>query len=321
MLLLTESLDPWHNLALEELLFDVHDGGVLLFLWQNQNTVVIGRNQNAWKECRSGLLEDEGGKLARRTSGGGAVFHDLGNLNFSFITDKKSYDQTRQLQLIIDAAASLGIPAAFTGRNDIVCGEGAKFSGNAFRHSQKSDLHHGTLLVDVDMDKLSRYLAPSKEKLRSKGVDSVRSRVCNLREFRPTLDIPTLRDALIQAFAKRYGSYRTLREDSLDARALNALSEKHTSWAWRFGASPRFDVAFSRRFSWGEIEFRFQLKNGKIESAEVFSDAMDEAFVRALAPALEGALYTAPAVRAALTALGGDTAQELSLWLSQCIDA
>lgn len=312
MLLLTDNLDPWHNLALEEMLFDVHKGGVLLYLWQNQNTVVIGRNQNAWKECRISLLESEGGRLARRTSGGGAVFHDTGNLNFTFITDKRSYDQTRQLQMIIDAVGSLGIPASFTGRNDIVCESGAKFSGNAFRHSQSADLHHGTILIDADMQKLSRYLAPSKEKLQSKGVDSVRSRVCNLREYREELDITTMKDALIKAFEKDYGSFRTIDEGELDAAALDALYKKHSGWEWRYGASPRFDLAFSQHFPWGGIELSFKLKNGMIEDAAVYSDAMDEAFILSLPPALKGCRLSPESVAAALSGLASPMAKDVA---------
>ena len=181
------STDPWHNLALEELLFTSGGEGTVLYLWQNRNTVVIGRNQNAWKECRADLLEREGGRLARRTSGGGAVFHDMGNLNFTFITPRGGYDLERQLGVILGAVRSQGIDAGFTGRNDLVTAGGGKFSGNAFCFSRDRGLHHGTILVDVDMDKLSRYLVPSADKLRSKGVDSVRSRVANLRELNPDM--------------------------------------------------------------------------------------------------------------------------------------
>ncbi len=313
--ILTVSTDPWHNLALEELLFDIHKSGVILYLWQNQNTVVIGRNQNAWKECRIELLESEGGRLARRTSGGGAVFHDLGNLNFTFITTKPLYDQQRQLQLIIDAVKSLGIEASFTGRNDIVAQSGAKFSGNAFRHSQSTDLHHGTILIDADMQKLSRYLAPSKEKLNSKGVKSVRSRVCNLREYKSGLDAALMQSALISAFKKNYGDFDFLKEDELDANALAALRARHESWEWRCGASPGFDAEFSHRFAWGDIDIQLCLKNGVIENAAVFSDAMDESFIRSLSPLFTGLRFSAKELSEALLSLGGEMAEDLSHYI------
>ena len=130
----TANTDPWHNLALEECLFATPSLGPVLYLWRNQNTVVIGKHQNAWKECRTQLLEEEGGKLARRSTGGGAVFHDLGNLNFTFIMPTELYNVKRQCGVILKALRSLNIDAEFTGRNDLTI-KGAKFSGNAFRLS------------------------------------------------------------------------------------------------------------------------------------------------------------------------------------------
>ena len=168
-----KSQDPYYNLAVEQVLLEsVREGECILYLWRNSNTVVIGKNQNAWKECRSSLLYEEGGKLARRLSGGGAVFHDLGNLNFTFLVRQQDYDQDRQLSVIEDAVRSLGVDALRSGRNDILA-EGKKFSGNAFYKNGVQAYHHGTLLVDVDMEKLSRYPSPSKAKLAATGVDSV----------------------------------------------------------------------------------------------------------------------------------------------------
>ena len=196
---------PYENLALEEALLNrVGKGELILYLWQNERTVVIGKNQNPWKECRTALLREEGGHLARRLSGGGAVFHDLGNLNFTFLMSTEDYDLSRQLTVLEKACQSLGIPAQRSGRNDLLA-DGRKFSGNAFYKHNGKAYHHGTLMVDVDMEKVQRYLSPSKAKLAAKGVDSVRSRVVNLREFVPDLTIARLSDALIAALAEVYG--------------------------------------------------------------------------------------------------------------------
>ncbi|MCD7749357.1 MAG: lipoate--protein ligase, partial [Oscillospiraceae bacterium] len=192
--------DPHYNLAVEQQLLEtVQPGECILYLWQNQNTVVIGRNQNAWKECRVSRLESEGGTLARRLSGGGAVFHDLGNLNFTFLLPTADYDLRRQTAVILTACQSLGVPAVLSGRNDLTA-EGKKFSGSAFYHNRGRSYHHGTLLVQVDMEKLGRYLNPSSAKLEAKGVDSVRARVVNLADIQPDITIPALKEALTLAF-------------------------------------------------------------------------------------------------------------------------
>ena len=183
--------------------------------------MVIGRNQNPWKECRTALLTEEGGHLARRLSGGGAVFHDLGNLNFTFLMPAADYDLPRQLAVIERACQSLGIPAARSGRNDLLA-EGRKFSGNAFYQHAGKAYHHGTLMLDVDLEMVQRYLSPSKAKLAAKGVDSVRSRVVNLREFVPDLTIPQLADALIAALAEVYAGSTGNRQQASGGGMQNA---------------------------------------------------------------------------------------------------
>ena len=316
-IIMGDSVAAWHNLAVEELLFDsLAPDGRVFYLWQNRNTVVIGRHQNAWKECRVKLLEDEGGYLARRSSGGGAVFHDLGNLNFTFIAPREHYDVRRQLEVVRRAVAQFGIEAAFTGRNDlVVAATGAKFSGNAFRFSPRVGMHHGTILVSADMEKLSRYLAPSKDKLKAKGIESVRSRVCNLSEFSADIAIPPLIEALKRAFVAEFGPAEALSVASLDARKLSALEQKYDSWEFRLGRALPFDATLERRFDWGGVTLELSLREGIVTGAKVFSDAMDAAMIDRVAPALLGARYENAALASALRALGHPHAGEMADWL------
>lgn len=304
----TSSLDPWHNLALEEyLLNSIKKDECILYLWQNQNTVVIGKNQNAWQECRTELLEREGGKLARRSSGGGAVFHDTGNLNFSFLVDREFYDVHKQLEVILRAVEKLGIKAMFSGRNDLVV-EGKKFSGNAFSYRKTSALHHGTILVSADMEKMTRYLQVSKEKIQSKGIQSVRSRVVNLIEYAPDLDIEKTKGAIVEAFIDLYGEPDGVfdEEEYVDPVKLEPLIEKYASWEWRYGESPKFDIELKTRFSWGGLDLYLRLVHGRIEKAWVYSDAMDEGFIEMLPKILEGCLFTTRSIFNALNSMDVD---------------
>lgn len=292
-IVLTDNLDPWRNLAMEEYLLDhTKPNECILYLWQNQNTVVIGKNQNAWKECRTELLDQEGGKLARRSSGGGAVFHDTGNLNFSFLVDRQFYDIHRQLEIILKAVGKLGINAIFSGRNDLTV-DNRKFSGNAFCYRKKSALHHGTILISADMEKMTRYLQVPEDKIKSKGIESVRSRVVNLSEYNAQLDIPTITDALIDSFQELYGETRDIKtgEEGMDQILLNELHNKYSSWDWRFGESPKFDIEMDTRFPWGGIQIGLRLEQGRIAKAFVYSDAMDESFIEMIPGILEGCLF------------------------------
>ena len=311
-----DSTAAWHNLAVEELLFDTLGCQARVFyLWQNRNTVVIGRHQNAWRECRVKLLEDEGGYLARRSSGGGAVYHDLGNLNFSFVLPRQEYDQGRQLEVIRRAVAEFGIEAGFTGRNDLVLPGGEKFSGNAFRFSREAGLHHGTIMVDVALDRLGRYLAPDEGKLRAKGIDSVRSRVRNLVEIAPGITIGGLSRALERAFVETYGPAETLEVTGLAGDRLTELERRYDSWDFRLGKALPFDATLEHRFPWGGVTLQLNLKGGSVVGAKVFSDAMDEAMIARVAPALTGARYENRALAAALRALAHPNANEMAEWL------
>lgn len=222
-----------------------------LYLWQNQRTVVIGRNQNVRGECRAELLEREGGYLARRLSGGGAVFHDMGNINFSFFASDPDYSVARQQKVILGAVRSFGLDAELSGRNDITVG-GQKFSGNAFISSGTKHCHHGTLLISADTSDMGRYLSVPKDKLESKGVRSVRSRVVNLAELNDAITVESISEALLQAFEEEYKSVpREVKVSELDSALLDSLTEKFASPSWRFETEPDFMMRKSGRFSWG----------------------------------------------------------------------
>jgi len=275
----SKSYDPWHNLAFEEYLLEkVKENEIILYLWQNNNTIVVGRNQNPWKECRCKDFEEDGGKIARRLSGGGTVFHDIGNLNFTFVMDKKIYDLEKQLRVILEAVNNLGIEAKFSGRNDILAGE-RKFSGNAFYEKEKSSYHHGTILVDANMDKLSKYLKVSKEKIASKGIESVRSRVVNLKTLKEDITIEKLKESLISSFFEIYKGESNI-EYVEDKKIIEDLYKKYSSWGWKYGETPKFDINFINRFTWGEIDLNLNLKDGMIDSIVIYSDAMNSILIK-----------------------------------------
>ena len=300
-MLKTENTDPRHNLALERYLtMHTKEGECILYLWQNRKTVVIGRNQNAWKECRADALTRDGGFLVRRLSGGGAVFHDLGNLNFTFCVRKENYDLARQLEVILRAVRKFGIQAEKTGRNDITV-DGRKFSGNAFFESGDFCYHHGTIMVRVDTDRMTQYLNVPEDKLRSKGVASVRARVVNLSELCPEITVPLLSEKLRESFGEVYGlPVRTMSEEQLDGREIGEWAERFSSWDWIFGRRIPFTNEVSRRFSWGNADLALKVNGGRIEACRIWSDAMDEEKIRATQEALTGCRYDRTAMAEAL---------------------
>jgi len=291
--ILSDQTIPFKNIALEEyLLWNVEENECILYLWQNRRTVVIGVNQNPWKECHVKELEQDDGFLARRLSGGGAVFHDLGNLNFTFLVREEDYDLERQLDVIIRAMAKFGIHAERSGRNDILT-DRKKFSGNAFYSSRGHCYHHGTLLVDVDMANLSKYLNVSHAKLQSKGVDSVRSRVINLKELAPEMTITSLQNALIKAFGEVYGGEPVqFPGERLNQAEVDKAAEKFASWEWRLGRKLPFTAEYSNRFEWGDLTLQFCVEGGKIKDAIAYSDGMETGFIKAIGSTLKGIAFS-----------------------------
>lgn len=301
--------DPYENLAAEKRLMDsVQPGQCILYLWQNQNTVVIGRNQNPWAECRTTVLEEEGGHLARRLSGGGAVFHDLGNLNFTFLMCREDYDLDKQLEVIRQAVLLAGIQAEKSGRNDLLA-DGRKFSGNAFYQSKEHAYHHGTILIDVDSQKLSRYLSPPKAKLAAKGVTSVRSRVVNLKELAPDLTIAAMKRYMKAAFCMVYGLVPDeIRLTEEDRREIAETADLYGSWEYKYGTPLPFTMQCEEKFPWGFVQLQLMAKNGIVEGAKVYSDSMDWEFSAQAEAALTGCRFTLDNLQKALRGAVADKA-------------
>ena len=283
---------PYSNLAVEEhLLFNCRKDECILYLWQNRHTIVIGRNQNAWRECLVSKLEEDEGHLVRRLSGGGAVYHDLGNLNFTFLVTKENYDLDKQLQVIVQAIDKFGVKAEKSGRNDILI-DGKKFSGNAYYETGSQCYHHGTIMINVNISELSKYLTVSRQKLQSKGVESVKSRVANLREFNLEITVEKLKKKLFEAFEEVYGlKADIIKTEDLDRKDIEERTKKFESWKFIFGKKIDFEYEISNRFDWGEILLQFKVDAGIIEETGVFSDSLKTDFILGLAPILKGIRY------------------------------
>jgi len=270
--------DPSRNLALEQFVFDSLDRGHSYFmLWQNHNAIIVGKHQNTLEEINAAFVKEKGIRVVRRLSGGGAVYHDLGNLNFTFITaaDKQEgIDFAAFCEPIRNALLSFGIPVEISGRNDMTV-EGKKFSGNAQYIKEGRVMHHGTILYDSDMGILSQALKPGTDKIESKGVKSTRSRVTNIRPYMKTdMSIngfwAALKDFMVSAFDMVELSLGPVQD-----AAVEELREKvYSQWGWNYGNSPPHTLRKARRIEGcGKIEILLDLgKEGIINNAAFYGD-------------------------------------------------
>lgn len=268
-----ESTNPAYNLAFEETLLD--KGEEVLYLWQNDNTVVIGKNQNPYKECRLSLMKENDVTIVRRKSGGGAVYHDLGNLNFTLIRDK-DVKVEENYKMITDALKTLGIDGKFDGRNDISV-DGKKFSGNSYYQRGDSLCHHGTLMIDVDVSKVNEYLKPSKLKLETKSIDSIRKRVINLKEINPEITVEKVEKALMNEYKKFYDDVEVITltlEDLENSELIKELAKDYSSWESTYSQSPQYDVTLEEKFSWGLININFSIRQGFIKEVSIDTDSI-----------------------------------------------
>ena len=274
MLAESPSTDPYRNIAAENLLGrSVSGNGLILYLWQNSDTVVIGRNQNPWAECDCDALEKDGCRIARRLSGGGAVWHDLGNLNYTFIYSDGGYTRSELAKYVSDACRAAGTEAETSGRNDISVG-GRKISGTAFYSSRGISYFHGTLLISADTGRMLRYLTPDRKKLDAKGVRSVASRVANMTEYCPGLTVTDMKELLISRVSCLSGSGA---EPVLmpEGPELEELAGRLGSWEHNFGSTFRFTSSCSGRFIWGGIQILLVSDRGRIDDVRIYTDSMD----------------------------------------------
>lgn len=295
------SHDPAFNLALEEQLFrSPPDGGVFM-LWRNDPSVIVGRFQNTAGEVNRPFVRERGIRVVRRMTGGGAVYHDLGNVNYSFILpcEGDAFDFARFARPVVEAIARLGVRAEISGRNDL-CAEGRKVSGSAQHSDGRNLLHHGAILFDTDLSVLEGALRVDEGKFASKGFASVRSRVADLLPLLPspvTVEefMEALRGCAPEALPMEIEPWRVSEVERL-------RDEKYDRWEWNWGESPRFTERKERRFPWGRVEALLEVSSGVIVSARFFGDYFGPDNRDMFERALEGRTYREDSLREALAA-------------------
>ena len=271
------STDPAFNLALEQYVFDHMDRSEEYFmLWQNENTIVVGKNQNTFAEVNQKAADEKGVRVVRRLSGGGAVYHDLGNLNFTFILDAKNaadLDIRLFCQPIAELLQSLGVPAEVNGRNDITI-EGKKFSGNSQYLKQGRIMHHGTLMLNSDLSVVSAVLQVKEDKFQSKAAKSVRSRVTNIAPYlKEELTIEQFKKLLLKHILKNENAQPYVFSPEELAAIEKIKTERYDKWDWNYGYSPAYSVEKCRRFEGcGSIEVHMNAENGTILEMQFFGD-------------------------------------------------
>ena len=298
----TGSTDPAYNLASEEYVLTHRTQGDYLLLWQNDNTIVVGQNQNTAQEIDPAFVKEHHITVVRRGTGGGAVYHDLGNLNYSFITDTGAAERLtmdRFTRPIVEALQNLGLNAEASGRNDILV-EGRKVSGTAQRLVHGRILHHGTLLFDSRPEMIAGALRVDQAKFTSKSAKSVKSRIGNIREFLPVdMTLPEFWEYLKRQLAGTGLVQSALTADEL-AQVSRLADEKYRTWEWTYGRSPKFDMVKRNYFTGGRLEVGVSVDHGSITEIRFYGDFLSLTDTTPLCRALEGVAYREDAVAAVL---------------------
>lgn len=314
--------DPRINLAIEEYLLktmDVEKDPFLLF-YINEPSIIIGKNQNTAEEINTDYVDSNGIHVVRRLSGGGAVYHDLGNLNYSFITvdDGNSFRNFRKFtEPVVKALQSLGVNAELSGRNDLMA-EGRKVSGNAQFSTRGRMFSHGTLMFDTEVDAVVSALKVSKEKIESKGIKSIRSRVANISEFlKEPMTVTKFRNAILHSIFEGEENVRYYELTDEDWKKIHELSkERYGNWDWNYGKSPKFNIKHSHRFPVGGIDVRLQVEKGIVQDAHIYGDFFGVGDVSEIEQAITGTKYERASLDEAIAGidipklLGGITTEE-----------
>lgn len=288
--------DPRINLAIEEYILkhlDIEETYLLFYI--NEPSIIIGKNQNTIEEINTKYVEEQGLHVVRRLSGGGAVYHDLGNLNFSFITkdDGESFHNFKKFtEPVIQALEKLGVDAELSGRNDIIA-QGRKISGNAQFSTKGRMFSHGTLLLDSEIENVVSALKVKKDKIESKGIKSIRSRVANISEFlEKKLTTEEFKQLILNYIFDGEENIQRYELTEEDWKKINEISkERYQNWDWNYGKSPKFNLQHSNRFPIGQIDVRLEVKKGQVEQCKIFGDFFGVGNVEEIEEKLTGIRY------------------------------
>ncbi len=301
------------NLAGEAYLIK-EDFDHILYLWVNDPCIVIGRFQNPYSECNLQRMDEERVQLVRRKSGGGAVYHDRGNLCFTLIGKKDTSSKEENFALVLAGLKKLGIEAELSGRNDILS-QGKKISGNAFQSTPTKFCHHGTLLITSDLSVMANYLTPSSTKLASKAVKSVASRVGNLSEVKGNITTKEVQDALIGAFCDKYGPTHVTPIDFKQLREAQDDYRLFSDRAMILEKTPQFTHFLHHRFSWGECSLHMDVHKTNITEVRLFTDSLDTSLPERIVTKLEGLPYAKGALQDAVIECDDEGVRELLAYL------
>ncbi|MBX9971887.1 lipoate--protein ligase [Cytobacillus firmus] len=297
--------DPRINLAIEEYALknlDIEETYLLFYI--NEPSIIIGKNQNTVEEINTEYVENNGIHVVRRLSGGGAVYHDLGNLNFSFITkdDGEIFHNFQKFtEPVVEALQKLDVNAELSGRNDLMA-EGRKISGNAQFSTKGRMFSHGTLLFDSEIESVVSALKVKKDKIESKGIKSIRSRVANISEFLDKkITIQEFRTLLLKNIFGDLAEIPEYKLTNADWEKIHQLSkERYQNWDWNYGQSPKFDLQHSHRFPVGQIDIRLNVTKGKIEECKIYGDFFGVGDVSEIENKLTGIRYEKSEIENAL---------------------